>query len=290
MGAAKLAIIAIALLLSSLAAALLLYFRFDMAVRLSDLMPDQQAVALSMVPSALMFVLSLILCIWCHKQFKASDAAGISGFLFLLCCASSLAQLFMVISLAITTQDVSSSIADTREMGTGDASLERPGVVRFVGTIGDGALDQVLALETPDTKLRVLIIDSTGGFSDDALAIARYIESNEVAVVVGEQCLSSCTMIAAASNQTYAHADSVFGYHSAYFSSPKKSEIYSYGLQESKNEVWTYLASRGVLAEVIEKAKLHGPDSTLDFTAQEMLEKGLIKGILADGQWVPPGF
>jgi ATP-dependent protease ClpP protease subunit len=290
MRAAKLTLVLMALLLLSVAAALFLYYRFDVANHLSTVMPDDRAAALSIIPSAVIFMISLALCLWGFRLFRAGDGGGISGFLFLLCCASSLFQFFAVISLANTTNDTETSLSDNREMATGEASLEKPGVVRFTGTIGEGALNQILALETPEAKLRALIIDSPGGLSKDALDIARHIEANAIAVVVEELCMSSCTLIAAASNQTYARAESLFGYHDVYFSSPKESQIYNFGLQQSKIEVWTYLASRGLPADLIEKAKTHGPDSTLDLTAAEMLEKGLIKGILADDQSLPLGF
>lgn len=256
------------------------YERLLLPEKLQPYLSDDLSVNASGASAGVLFGLSVLCCKRCYRIFKTTDEAGVIGFVFLFSAALSVVQLFGFIAIVNTASDTIGALSDRREMGVARVWSSEEGVLTIEGMLGAGVFERVRQFDSPISPLHGLIIDSEGGFVSEALDIARFVESHDLTVIVRKNCLSACTLVAAASRRTFAYKNSTFGYHNLYSRTPIHSQHFVLSLKLISDESWDFLKAHGVPSRLIDAAKAYGPDQTLNLSAQEMLEKGLIKGIV----------
>ena len=267
----------------------LLFLGFARLVtQLANWLPDTPSVYVGISISILPVVVSFALAWRCLSVFKKSDGAYASGLIFLALCCLVLLELAVVVGLFNAASDFKELLAAIRDNRQADVHSDAAGQVSIEGPIGDGLLNLVMQFDTAAIPLRVINISSEGGFIVDALDLAHFIERRGIVVIVGEECMSACTLVVTASPRLYAHKYSTFGFHKPYEFHQSHSELSRMGMKQQSDENRAFLLSHGVKQYLLDKADKFGPSELLQFSSQAMMEQGLVKGLLEDDTWELP--
>ena len=218
-----------------------------------------------------------------NRNLRSVGPGGASGLALLLCLAISFLQFFLTISASILVFDTKNSlIADEDFSG---AKIHKIGNGKLVveGPIGKDFANKVIALSTPSEPVNSIELTSEGGYVDEALTLANYIEENRISVSVPTYCMSACILIAVAAPNSMADEGAIFGFHSVYPTGTSYSELSKLSLTQGKIASQKFLKSHGVSQAIIDKSSTYPADEVLEVSAKEMLDMGAISGVTKDG-------
>lgn len=162
--------------------------------------------------AAFLVIVWALLCVWrsVTRLAAGSRRYGLAAFVKMLAVIVAIVALDhllsgMVLRVRILTGRLDPAVADYRVTQQGAD-------VAFVGAITDHAVADVLRL-LRDPAVKVLRIDSRGGLIAPATTLARAIRERGTAVLAEGRCLSSCTLVLAASPQAIMTPTAEIAFH-----------------------------------------------------------------------------
>lgn len=102
-------------------------------------------------------------------------------------------------SLVISAKDIQAAYVAADEQDNAGVFALSNGRLQVIGPVGNSLFSDILALDDPQSPVKVIEIASEGGLIDVALQLARFVEDRRISVVVTNICLSACVLIAVAS-------------------------------------------------------------------------------------------
>jgi membrane-bound ClpP family serine protease len=217
---------------------------------------------------------------WRHPARRR--ASGTAGLVFVFSVVGLIFQVVNAVSFAIFSRDNYWITLAVDSSEDAEVTVLASSRVRIDGTIGPNLMRDFMALERASGPFLGLEINSPGGLVDQALQLARFVEDGRIPVIVRQECLSACVLVAVASPASYAEEDAIFGFHRTSPVADVTSEIAIFGMAEADKEANSFMQQHGVPEEVLKEASRHGPDSMYVITASEMVESGTIEGILPE--------
>lgn len=175
---------------------------------------DIVALSTQLATAAAAFLVCLwaLLCLW----RSATRLAARSGRFRLAALVKMLAVIAAIVALDHLLSGMVLRIrilAGRLDPAVADYRVTRQGAdVAFVGAITDRAVADVLR-QLRDPAVKVLRIDSPGGLIAPAMTLARAIREQGTAVLAEGRCLSSCTLILAASPQAIMTPTAAIAFH-----------------------------------------------------------------------------
>jgi hypothetical protein len=143
------------------------------------------------------------------------------------------------------------------------------------GPIAAGLGDAVEKAITSTKGLRIVVLDSWGGDTHEAMRIATAIEGNHLSTGVDHRCASACTFIFAAGRERILLPPGKLGFHGCH-------DVLWYFPCKSGSEE-DYLVARGVDRGFAHKALEFDPSSVWFPTVAELLEARVVTGTTIEG-------
>ena len=162
------------------------------------------------------------------------------------------------------------------EMEFSDAEVTEDNNLVVNGLIGSNTRTTFEEHLQHDTD-RVLILDSSGRFIEDAMQMAKLVKKHNLTVLVPRKCLSACVLIANTSKHLIASEGTRFGFHQASMFGDGKSDFSQYWSNIASNQLFDELRKNGVPKRIISEAKRTSANEMDYVSAQQMMEAGLVK-------------
>lgn len=126
------------------------------------------------------------------------------------------------------------------------------------GEIGFGSYQVLKKALAQAPRLRLLELESPGGYVIEGLAMARLIQDNALDTVSLERCASACTLLLAAGHARYIGPQAQIGFHRSWGTWSKAGD----GWSASDYQIADYYRARGTSANFIAQA-MNTPAATL---------------------------
>jgi hypothetical protein len=152
-------------------------------------------------------------------------------------------------------------------------------LLKIEGTIGPGMASKVIRQLGANADIATVEIDSIGGLVDEALKIARYVQSHNLGTRATKTCNSACILVFMAGNRRVASRSMAFGFHETASVTPVSGVFDLQALDASARESKSYLRSRGVPEHYIQSAHKLGPEQLFPVSAIEMAEAGAVSAL-----------
>jgi hypothetical protein len=234
-------------------------------------------------------IAAVVLAVLMWRHPARQEASAIAGLILILSLMVAVYSCANMATWAVAMRD--SYVVELARQADEDAVIESIGSGRLSisGAIGPHLMRDFKAAQDTHGTVTGIEITSEGGNLEQAMELATYAEAQRMRVTVRDYCLSACVYIAVGSPESYAYEGSVFGFHSMFPVTDVTSEIFAFGMMQSREESRDFLKSHGVPGEVLEKGDKHGPDSVHVVSAEQMVDFGAIRGLLRDGKIIKTG-
>lgn len=256
-------------------------YQTDLFLALKSTASPLTAIGLQIASLVLIAALNALLaiCLWRHPARRS--ASGSAGLVFILSSGALVLQVSNAVSYAISAPDLYRIELARGKRQDATIKILNTGAVSIVGPIGPNLMGSLLELESTRGPFTTLEITSPGGLLDQALQLARYVETRKLTVIVRHRCLSACTLIGVASPYGYADENAVFGFHNSSSITELSSQIMTSQVQQIQQEFFEFLRQHRVPASILEEAAKHGRDSMYLVSASDLVRHGVLRGLLA---------
>jgi hypothetical protein len=163
--------------------------------------------------------------------------------------------------------------------------LAGPHTVIFRGDVTYGTTKALLQLIKEHPEVTVVHLTSDGGYVHPALVVANALQLRGATTFVPSECVSACTLLFLGGETRYLAPDAKLGFHRAWRNLDEPEDR---GTQMTNEEIRRRLVERGVTAAFAEQV-LATPSTEVWYpTSQEMIEAGVIDGVLTQEQLRQP--
>lgn len=153
----------------------------------------------------------------------------------------------------------------------------------FRGEITYGSAQTLLQTVRGNPAVKVLVLESIGGYIKPALQIATALQLRGATTYVETHCLSACTMLFLAGKKRVIAPDATLGFHRAWREEKDEKKL-SHDTQATNAVLLDRLLQRGVDDDFAERV-LATPGTDMWYpTQQELLENGVITAVLRTGE------
>ncbi|HKY94468.1 MAG TPA: hypothetical protein VJL84_04140 [Kiloniellales bacterium] len=201
------------------------------------------------------------------------------------------ARLFALLLLALAackTDDGGGSTATAaRSPASASAMVRLAGshTVIFRGDVTYGTTKALLELIKANPAVTTVHLTSDGGYVHPALIVANTLQLRGATTFVPSECVSACTLLFLGGETRYLAPGAKLGFHRAWRNLDEPEDR---GTQMTNEEIRQRLLERGVSAAFAEQV-LATPSTEVWYpTAEEMLEAGVIDGVVSHDQLPPP--
>jgi hypothetical protein len=202
--------------MAALAAGAMLAFAIaELVARVAlERLHDVVALSAQLATAAVAFLVCLwsLLCLWrsATRLAMASGRFAVAALVKMLAVVLAIVALDHLLSGMVLRVRI---LAGRLDPAVADYRVTRRGAdVAFVGAITDRAVADLLR-QLRDPAVKVLRIDSPGGLIAPAMTLARAIREQGTAVLAEGRCLSSCTLLLAASPQAIMTPTAAIAFH-----------------------------------------------------------------------------
>ncbi len=205
------------------------------------------------------------------KSPERQRATGCAAVAVMVTIAALIFQFQQFAYNALVTPDlVLNSLAQDSEPYSGEVFRFGSAGAFIKGDIYEGLVEPLNRINDEGPGIRKIYISSGGGAVNTAYAIAAFIEENNVEVMVVDECLSACTIIAFSARSLSANRNAVFGFHPLSFYAGPYSQPIRWALDRDNEDYFDFLKDHAVPLEVISKARRLQPDDMHYETAVDM--------------------
>lgn len=194
----------------------------------------------------------------------------------------------MELRQTLRVSEVAAAAEDLRDYGFSFDSDTR--VLKVTGMIGPGfyrALEAELDLRPVDR----LEITSSGGLIDEAMRAARMLEQRPgIEVAARRECLSACIIVLMGGERRLADYDMAIGFHAVASIMKNEGSWWKSMTRLEGRRSDRYMIRRGVPEQHLREAERLGPQSLYMVSSVDLVEDGMLTGLLNDtGRPVPVG-
>lgn len=239
------------------------------------------AIGLQIAWLILITALNTLLAIGLWRHPARRSASGSAGLVLVLSLVALVLGISNAVSYAISAPDLYRIELARGKRQDAKIAVLGSGVVSIVGPIGPNLMRDFLKLENSQGPFATLEINSSGGLLDQAMQLARYVETRKLNVIVRHRCMSACTLIGVASLYGYADEDAVFGFHNSSSIAELSTQIMTSQAQQIQQEFFGFLRQHRVPASILEEAAKHGRGSMYLVSASDLVKHGVLRGLVS---------
>lgn len=153
----------------------------------------------------------------------------------------------------------------------------------FRGEITYGSAQALLQVVRGNPEIKVLVLESVGGYIKPALQIATALQLRGATTYVETYCLSACTVLFLAGKTRVIGPEAALGFHRAWREEKDEKKL-SHDTQATNAVLLDRLLQRGVDDDFAERV-LATPGTDMWYPSQqELLENGVITAVLRAGE------
>lgn len=160
------------------------------------------------------------------------------------------------------------------------------GTWQLEGMIAPGDAERIIGQLSEGEAPERLVLNSSGGSVQDALALGRHLRRAGVAIDMGAEdvCLSACPYLLAGGTERVVDAEARVGLHQHYFgeSTILPAFVAVESIQRGQGEVMIYLDEMGVDPLMMQHALGTPPDEIYLLVAEELTRYGLATEVAGD--------
>lgn len=147
------------------------------------------------------------------------------------------------------------------------------------GHVGPG-LTRALERQFDQHEIRRVDIASPGGLVDEALAVARLLESHKVEVAARSFCVSACVIVLMGGEKRLADYDMDIHFHAVDGVISTKTEWWAVMVRQQARASNAYMIRRGAPEAALREASRLGPSKLYRVPAIDLVGGGMLTGLL----------
>jgi ATP-dependent protease ClpP protease subunit len=236
-----------------------------------------QGIFVTYLVRSLLLAFSLVALIFLYENLGKGSSSRLSFILaFLLVTAQAIT--FISKSLGLPLQIEIANNLQNIEVAEVTEIID--GYVLIDGYLGKATVESLNRYLTRNS-LRGIILNSQGGFIDDANAIAIVVKEQKVNVYVKDHCESACVIIATSGSQLFAYQKSQFGFHQAGLPSiTKNTQSAKFASLIGTDELTEALSRNGVPKDILDKMSETSNDSMTYYSGLDLYQRGVVNTLL----------